>query len=120
MNYQKHLYSVLDYERHAKDRLPKASFDYFSGAADDCFTFGEQGQEFSNIKLKQRIVGLTSQNKDRKSKLKTVFKIKDKNGNNQMKEIASPICITSTAFQKLADVNNNLGEVSVAQSCYET
>lgn len=48
------------------------------------------------------------------------MRVKDENGDWKMQEIPSPICITSTAFQKLADVHNNMGEVSVAESCAET
>ena len=52
--------------------------------------------------------------------LKTHMILKDKNGQSYRKEVESPICITSTAFQKMADPNFNKGEISVAQTCSET
>lgn len=46
--------------------------------------------------------------------------LKDERGRQYTKEVNSPICITSTAFQKMADPNFNMGEISVARSCAES
>lgn len=97
----KRLYSIDDYESLAVQRLHKFGRSYFNSGANDEVSLKAQRAAFDSIKLKSRIFV------DEKKWQGTGTTIMGK-------KIDSPICITSTAFQRMAHPE---GEVATAKAC---
>ena len=95
------VYSLFDMQHLGTSRFHKFARDYFNAGANDEFTLKSERAAFDRIKLKQRTFV-------DKSKFKgTETMIMDR-------VIASPICVTSTAFQRMA---NPEGEIATARAC---
>ena len=100
-NYDKRLYKITDYEAVAKTRYFRHAHDYFNSGANDEVSLRQQYDAFKDIKLKKRTF---------------VDPSKWKGMDTEMmgKAIKSPICMTSTAFQKMAHPD---GECATARAC---
>jgi (S)-2-hydroxy-acid oxidase len=99
--YDKRLYSVSDYEAVANTRFFRHAHDYFNSGANDEVSLRQQYDAFKDIKLKQRTFVDASQWKGMDTDI-------------MGKPIKSPICITSTAFQRMAHPE---GECATARAC---
>ena len=103
-NYDKRLFKITDYEEHAKDRFAMHANDYFNSGADNEVSLKEQYQAFKDLKLVQRT-------------FVDQAKWKGTETNILGTPISSPICVTSTAFQRMATPE---GEVATARACNKT
>jgi (S)-2-hydroxy-acid oxidase len=99
--YDKRLYAIPDYEKVAGTRFFRHAYDYFNSGANDESSLNAQFDAFREIKLKKRVCV------DPK-------KWKDMNTTILGKKIVSPICVTSTAFQRMATPD---GECATARAC---
>ena len=99
--YDKRLYAIPDYEELAKTRYFRFAYDYFNSGANDEASLKMQEDAFKAIKLKKRaFVDPTKWQGMETSILGT--------------KIQSPICVTSTAFQRMAHPE---GECATARAC---
>src|SRR3954451_4218969 len=93
------LLSVADYERSARERLPRDALDYFAGGALDEFTLQENAAAWRRFPLHYRVMaGVGDREVDT-----TVLG----------QEISMPICVAPTAFHRLACEG---GEVATARA----
>lgn len=96
------LLSVTDYERSARERVPRGVLDYFAGGALDEITLAKNTSEWSNLKLHYRVLAGVGERDLRTTVLG--------------KEISMPICVAPTAFHRLACEE---GEVATARAAKE-
>lgn len=80
--------NVAEYEKYAKDTLPRNAHGYYASGANDMITLRENREAFSRIRLMPKI-------------LVDVSKI-DTSTTVLGERISSPICIAPTAMQKMA------------------
>ena len=92
---------MADYEALAKQKYSKHSQNYYNSGANDEVSLRTQFSDFDRIKLKYRTFTNPSMFKDTKTDLLG-------------KQIESPICVTSTAFQRMGFPE---GEVATARAC---
>src|SRR2546423_2338804 len=93
------LLSVADYERSARERLPRDVLDYFAGGALDEFTLRENTAGWERLKLYYRVLAGVS----KRDLTTTVLGQK----------ISMPVVVAPTAFHKLACEE---GEVATARA----
>ncbi len=48
------LHNLFDYEKHAKDQLPRQAFDYYASGANDMITLRENRKAFSYLTIRPR------------------------------------------------------------------
>jgi len=80
--------NVAEYEKYAKDNLPKNAHDYYASGANDMITLRENRDAFSRLRLIPRI-------------LVDVSSI-DMQTTVLGEKVSSPICIAPTAMQQMA------------------
>ena len=100
-NYDKRLYSLKDYEELANTRFDRHANDYYNSGANDEISLNNQEGVYKSIKLKTRV--FVDPNKFQGTETQIMGT-----------KIWSPICITSTAFQRMA---NYEGECATARAC---
>src|SRR5256714_3253821 len=93
------LLSVADYERSARERLPRDVLDYFAGGALDEFTLRENTAGWERLKLYYRVLAGVS----KRDLTTTVLG----------QRISMPVVVAPTAFHKLACEE---GEVATARA----
>jgi (S)-2-hydroxy-acid oxidase len=79
---------VAEYEKYAKDNLPKNAHDYYESGSNDMITLRENRDAFSRLRLIPRI-------------LVDVSSI-DMQTTVLGEKVSSPICIAPTAMQQMA------------------
>lgn len=94
--------NVEEYERLAKERLPKMVFDYYASGAEDQWTLRENRNAFTKIRIRPRVLVDVS-NIDIST---TVLG----------KEISMPIMIAPSAMQKMAHPEGELATARAAAS----
>jgi len=99
-NYDKRLYQIRDYETLAKTKLFRHAADYYNSGANDEYSLQKQYEEYANIKLKTRVFVDPSKWVGTKTSI-------------MGRQIESPICISSTAFQRMATTE---GECDTARA----
>lgn len=103
-HYDKRLYKITDYEQVAQTRYFRHANDYFNSGANDEYSLKSQFDVYNNMKLKQATFVDDSKWKGTETEILGT-------------KIDSPICMTSTAFQRMATPE---GEVSSARACNKT
>jgi 4-hydroxymandelate oxidase len=93
------LLSVADYERSARERLPRDILDYFAGGALDEFTLQENAAAWRRFPLHYRVLAGVGMRTMRTTVLG--------------QEISMPICVAPTAFHKLGCEE---GEIATARA----
>ncbi|XP_069788539.1 2-Hydroxyacid oxidase 1 [Narcine bancroftii] len=91
---------VNDFEKHAKDVLPKAIYDYYFSGADEQQTLKDNVAAFSRWRLCPRV-------------LRDVSNV-DLSVNILGQRISMPICVSATAMQRMAHPE---GEVATVRAC---
>lgn len=100
-HYDKRLFCIDDYQELSKGRFFRHAYDYFNSGANDEVSLNAQKKAFSQIKLKTQTFVDPS-------------KWQGMQTNILGKAIDSPICVTSTAFQRMATPD---GECATARAC---
>lgn len=95
--------NVLEFEEYAKEYLPKNAFDYYASGADDMHTLRENREAFKRLVLRPRVLRDVS-NMDIST---TVLG----------QRIATPVCISPSAMQRMA---HPIGEVGTAGAASKT
>src|SRR5256714_4002768 len=96
------LLSVADYERSARERLPRDVLDYFAGGALDEFTLRENAAGWDRLKLYYRVLAGVGE--------------RDLSTTVLGQKISMPICVAPTAFHKLACEEGEVATARVAKS----
>ena len=91
--------NVAEYERSAKNPLPRNAHDYYASGATDMITLRENRAAFSRLRLMPRVLIDVS----KISTETTILGVK----------VASPICVAPTAMQKMAHPD---GEVATSRA----
>ncbi|XP_059841346.1 hydroxyacid oxidase 1 [Hypanus sabinus] len=91
---------IHDFEKHAKDILPKAVYDYYSSGADDQQTLRDNTAAFSRWQICPRV-------------LRDVSSV-DLSATILGQRISMPICVSATAMQRMAHPE---GEVATVKAC---
>lgn len=97
----KQLVTISDFEKKASENLTKNAYDYYRAGANGCHTLEENVVKFRDIKLKTSIFS-TTDSKGKPNLETTILGMK----------VNSPICIASTAFQKMTHPQ---GEIAMAR-----
>ena len=92
--------NIAEYERYAKDTLPKNAHDYYASGSNDMITLRENREAFSRLRIIPRI-------------LVDVTKI-DTSTTILGERVASPICIAPTAMQRMAHIDGELATARAA------
>ena len=92
--------NIAEYERYAKDNLPRNAHDYYASGANDMITLRENRDAFSRLRIVPKI-------------LVDVTKI-DTSTTILGERVASPICIAPTAMQKMAHIDGELATARAA------
>ena len=100
-NYDKRLYQVDDYKELAETRFFRHAKDYFNSGANDEVSLQQQYEAFRDLKLVKRVFVDQSKWQGMQTDILGT-------------PINSPICVTSTAFQRMAAPD---GEVATARAC---
>lgn len=95
---------MTDYEQVANTRFFRHAYDYFNSGANDQISLNEQFDAFKDIKLKKKVFVDETKYKGMET---TILG----------SPIKSPICMTSTAFQRMAHPS---GECDTARACNNT
>ena len=80
--------NVAEYERYAKEYLPKNAFGYYASGANDMITLRENREAFQRLRLLPKI-------------LVDVTKV-DTHTTVLGERVSSPICVAPTAMQQMA------------------
>ncbi|XP_046941941.1 2-Hydroxyacid oxidase 2 isoform X2 [Lynx rufus] len=100
---------LTDFQAFARERLPKSTWDFIEGGADDSFTRDDNMAAFKRIRLRPRY-------------LKNVVNV-DTRTTIQGEEITAPICISPTGFHCLVWPDGEMSTARAAQAagvCYIT
>ncbi|XP_047728503.1 2-Hydroxyacid oxidase 2 isoform X2 [Prionailurus viverrinus] len=100
---------LTDFQAFARERLPKSTWDFIEGGADDSFTRDDNIAAFKRIRLRPRY-------------LKNVVNV-DTRTTIQGEEITAPICISPTGFHCLVWPDGEMSTARAAQAagvCYIT
>uniref|UniRef100_A0ABI8A025 FMN hydroxy acid dehydrogenase domain-containing protein n=1 Tax=Felis catus TaxID=9685 RepID=A0ABI8A025_FELCA len=100
---------LTDFRALAQERLPKSTWDFIEGGADDSFTRDDNIAAFKRIRLRPRY-------------LKNVVNV-DTRTTIQGEEITAPICISPTGFHCLVWPDGEMSTARAAQAagvCYIT
>ncbi|XP_048207838.1 2-Hydroxyacid oxidase 2-like isoform X2 [Perognathus longimembris pacificus] len=103
------LVCLTDFQAQARERLPKASWDFIEGASDEGITMRDNMAAFKKIRLRPRY-------------LKDVSQV-DTGTTIQGEAISAPICIAPTAFHCIAWPDGEMSTARAAQAagvCYIT
>ncbi|XP_048193077.1 2-Hydroxyacid oxidase 2-like isoform X1 [Perognathus longimembris pacificus] len=103
------LVCLTDFQAQARERLPKASWDFIEGAADEGITMRDNMAAFKKIRLRPRY-------------LKDVSQV-DTGTTIQGEAISAPICIAPTALHCIAWPDGEMSTARAAQAagvCYIT
>ncbi|KAM6216639.1 2-Hydroxyacid oxidase 2 [Rhynchocyon petersi] len=103
------LLCLADFEAQAQEQLPKSTWDFISGGADDCFTRDDNIAAFKRIRLRPRYLRDMSQ-----VDIRTTI---------QGEEVSAPIGIAPTGFHSLAWPDGERSTARAAQAadvCYIT
>lgn len=93
--------NVAEYEKYAKDNLPRNAHGYYASGANDMITLRENREAFSRIRLMPRI-------------LIDVSKI-DITTTVLGEKVSSPICVAPTAMQRMAHPE---GEIATSKAAF--
>ena len=91
--------NLAEYERYAKNTLPRNAHDYYASGSNDMITLRENRNAYSRLRLMPKILIDVS-----KINTETTI-LGDK--------IASPICIAPTAMQRMAHAD---GEIATSKA----
>lgn len=86
--------NISEYERYAKDNLPRNAHDYYASGSNDMITLRENREAFSRLRIVPRV-------------LIDVTKV-DTHTTILGERVSSPICIAPTAMQRMAHIEGEL------------
>jgi (S)-2-hydroxy-acid oxidase len=96
--------NIAEYERYAKDNLPRNAHGYYASGANDMITLRENREAFSRLRLLPKV-------------LIDVTKV-DTSTTVLGEKVASPICIAPTAMQQMAHPDGERATSRAAAKLY--
>ena len=99
--------TIKDFEDLASENLPKSAYDYYRVGANACISLEDNVNKFKEIPLKTRAFVDPKKFKGLETTIMGT-------------QVSSPICIASTAFQKMTHEEGELAMARGAQAFHHT